>query len=66
MRIETVEYRLTEKGPWEPGILIDEGNGPLLTLEGKIIKEPIWDWTPIHIALLTIQNWLPVKRKGKK
>jgi len=39
---------------WEPGILINEGNGPIIDMEGKIVPVPVWDWRPIMSELSVI------------
>ena len=47
-------HKLENMPPWEPGIVINEGDGPIIDMEGKIVPVPVWDWRPIMSELSVI------------
>ena len=56
MRIETCRFRRIKDGEWEYGIIIDEGNGPLIDADGKVVpSDPqIWDWRRDNQNIMTV------------
>ena len=53
MRLETVRYQLEKGGPVYRGILVNEGAGPLLDLQGKAVED-VWDYTKENRWVLDI------------
>lgn len=55
MRIESVKFIRSKGGPEETGILVAEGDGPLIDLKGKIVGE-IWNYRVDHRHVITVEE----------
>ena len=47
MNIMACTFIREEHGVEEKGIIINEGNGPIIDSKGKIVKIPIWNFTSV-------------------
>ena len=44
MRLETVDFKRTKLSPRERGVMVNEGDGPLIDMDGNIVKAPVYNW----------------------
>lgn len=67
LRVETCRFKRTKDTPWEYGVVVNEGAGPIIDMDGKVVpSEPvIWNWTPVSDSLLTVKFGEPPE-KGRK
>lgn len=56
LRIEECEYQLEESGPWLPGVVINEGDGYIISLSGQRVRPPVWDWRTIGGNVMIIRK----------
>lgn len=54
MRLETIEFKRGEKAPWETGVLVNEGMGPIIDMNGIVVPAPLWNWRPISEQVMTV------------
>jgi hypothetical protein len=56
MRIETCQFKRKENSEWEDGVIVNEGDGPIIDMDGKVVPHDpqIWDWRPISTQVMTI------------
>lgn len=54
LRLETVRIKRTKNSNWETMININEGTGPLIDMDGKIVKGPIWKGIDLNEQVMTI------------
>lgn len=55
MRIESVKYQVDKGGPWKRGVIINEGMGPLLDLQGQPVAD-VWDYHVDHLQVMTLEE----------
>jgi hypothetical protein len=48
LRVESIIFKRSQKSPEEAGLLINEGEGPIIDMLGKVVPAPIWSWNPDH------------------
>lgn len=45
LTIMAVTFKRTEgQTTGESGILINEGSGPIIDMDGKVVESPVWDY----------------------
>lgn len=55
LRLETVFIKRTETSEWETVINVNEGTGPLIDMDGKIVDVPIWSGRDLNDTVVTIK-----------
>jgi len=57
MRLESVTFQRTKGGPHERGILVNEGDGPLLGANGQPVEAgACWDYRRDYQHVMTIPD----------
>lgn len=55
MRIETVEFQREQDSPIELGVMINEGDGPIIDMDGKMVPEGgLWHYHLRSIHVMTV------------
>lgn len=54
MRLEVVSFQRDKSSEIERGVMVDEGNGPLIDMNGHIVPAPIWNWVSLNEAVMTV------------
>lgn len=55
LRLEMVLIQRTKDAIWETMISINEGDGPLIDMDGKVVEGPIWSGRPLSDTILTVK-----------
>lgn len=58
LRIETIRFRRFEHSPWERGITVNEGSGPIIDMHGHVVSPPVHDYQMINDTVLTVLDRL--------
>jgi hypothetical protein len=56
IRIESITFQRNEHGPFETGLLINEGDGPIIDMDGKVVEAPIWQWRPNNRLVMELED----------
>lgn len=66
MRIASVKFKRTKDSPWEEGVVVNDGSGPIIDLDGKVIPDDpqIWDYQ--YTPYLAVEFTGSYDRKGLK
>lgn len=56
LRIETVKIKREEHSDWEVMISINEGSGPLIDLDGKIVEAPIFAGRDLNEQVMAVRG----------
>lgn len=55
LRIETINFNRKKGGPWEQGVLINGGDGPIIDMKGQAVPPgEVWDWRQTHAHVMTV------------
>jgi hypothetical protein len=54
LRIESVAFKREQSSRWEAGVIVNEGEGPIIDLKGKVVPPPVWDYHTVSRHVLTI------------
>lgn len=55
LKVETVYFRRREAtDSVETGLLVNEGDGPLIDMDGKVVPPPVYDWLKTHEQIMTV------------
>lgn len=65
LRAETIHFKRAKASPMETGILINEGAGPIIDMDGKVVPfdAGIWNWWPLSEGLMTVKELEPPGEK---
>lgn len=55
LRLETVEIKRTRTSEWETMINVNEGAGPLIDMDGKVVVGPVWSWRDTHDQVMVVR-----------
>lgn len=56
LRIETIVFQRKSGADWEDGIIVNEGTGPIIDMDGQVVPAPVMDWKPRPIQLMTVNE----------
>jgi hypothetical protein len=54
MRVETCQFKRKRASVWERGVIINEGNGPIIDMKGEVVPAPIWNWRAVGENVITV------------
>ena len=54
LRIETCEFKRVGSANWEQGVIVNEGNGPIIDLDGKVVQGAIYNWRERSAHVMTV------------
>lgn len=56
LTVETVRFKRTERSPWERGLIINYGDGPIIDMHGKVVpdEDGVWDWKELSETKITV------------
>lgn len=55
LRLETVEIKRTKSSDWETMINVNEGAGPLIDMDGKVVAGPVWSGRDTHDQVMIVR-----------
>jgi len=55
VRLETCEIKRTKDSEWETMINVNEGSGPLIDMDGKVVKGPVWSGRDTHDQVMIVK-----------
>lgn len=57
LSIMVVTFKRTETAPQETGVIINEGSGPIIDMEGNVVKTTVYNyWTSPTEGSMIIQK----------
>lgn len=55
LRLETVRIKRRKDSAWETMVNVNEGMGPLIDMDGKVVKGPIYSGQDLHDQVMTVK-----------
>lgn len=55
MILKSIHYQVEKNGPWARGVLVNEGSGPILDVQGAEVTE-VWDYRDSREFLITMSD----------
>lgn len=65
MRLAEIWFKRTEQSEWELGVDVNEGSGPLIDRNGKVVEGPIWNTRDAYGTIMVVQDRPLPHDKGK-
>lgn len=56
LRLETCQIKRKKDSPWETMVNVNEGSGPLIDMNGKVVKGPIYSVRELHEQVMTVKE----------
>jgi hypothetical protein len=66
LRVETCEFQRALGQGWERGVIVNEGVGPIIDMQGQIVKAPIGNWRVVSENVMTVLDTAVVMKVGGK
>ena len=51
LTIMACRFKRLKTSAWEKGIIINEGEGPLIDEQGKLVDDPVWTFNTLPYSL---------------
>lgn len=54
LRVESCYFQRKRDAPWEYGIIVNNGDGPIIDMDGKVVPAPIENYRTSHDQVMTV------------